>query len=251
MTLVLCHCVNRHLPDPPRLECLRTAVLATGGRVIDVGDLCSAAAQADDGLCSCLAEPGAILAGCHGRALQALARRLCGTVPQGLRLVDLRDPGAEDIPGLPTRGPAPSASAAAPTSAPAPDAWYPLIDAERCTECGVCQSFCLFGVYARDPAGSVQVAQPLNCKLDCPACARVCPENALVFPKCGDEAINGASRSPEQLRGARIRLSPEDAFGGDLRARLAARRAKAGSRLFRPGVFEGGSGEPSDGGPMP
>ena len=27
------------------------------------------------------------------------------------------------------------------------DAWYPTLDKERCTDCGKCHDFCLFGVY--------------------------------------------------------------------------------------------------------
>jgi len=250
MTLVLCHCANRRLPDQGRLERLRAAVLGAGGRVVDVGDLCAAAVEAGAGLRSALAEAGAILAGCHERALRALAWRLAGAEVPGLRFVDLREAGAEVPPGVPGLAGVAAAPAEALAIPPSPDAWYPLVDAERCTDCGTCQSFCLFGVYSRDSAGAMRVAQPLNCKLDCPACARVCPENAILFPKCADDAINGALRSPDQLQGARIRLSPEEVCGGDLRAKLAARRAAAGSRLFRPGVFGSGPDAPSGGGPQ-
>ena len=37
--------------------------------------------------------------------------------------------------------------------------WYPVIDRDRCTGCGVCYDYCLFGTYAResgaDAPGSV------------------------------------------------------------------------------------------------
>ena len=43
-----------------------------------------------------------------------------------------------------------------------------------------------------DAAGRVSVAQPDNCKPGCPACARVCPASAIIFPECSDdEAIAG------------------------------------------------------------
>jgi NAD-dependent dihydropyrimidine dehydrogenase PreA subunit len=251
MTLVICHCVHRRLPDRARLERLRTAALAAGARVVDVGDLCAAAAEVDEAVRAALAVSGTILAGCHTRALAALARRLLGGEPDGLRCVDLRAADAGDP--LPALGLAPATSALSSpcVCCPSSDAWYPLIDGERCTKCGSCQSFCLFGVYARNEAGAVCVQRPLNCKLDCPACARICPENAIVFPKCTDSAINGAACSAEDLRGARIRLSPDEVFGGDLKARLAARHAAAATPLFRPGVFTSRPSVPPDGGSRP
>ena len=37
----------------------------------------------------------------------------------------------------------------------------------------------------------VQVAQPHKCKTGCPACARVCPYAAIIFPKYDKSPING------------------------------------------------------------
>lgn len=238
MTVVICHCRHRGLVDPQRLRRLQQAVHAASHRLVEIGDLCAAAAHGDVRLAAALAEEDAVLCGCHGRALRALALRLAGRPLPGLRLLDLRDAAAGDaVAGLGLLpGPA-DPEAAAPDLPAAADAWFPVIDAERCVHCAQCLSFCLFGVYARAADGAIQVREPLHCKTDCPACARVCPENAIVFPKSTDEAINGAARTPEQLRGARIRLRPDEVFGGDLRAKLAARRAAAAAPLFRPGVF--------------
>ncbi|MDR2969695.1 MAG: ferredoxin family protein, partial [Tannerellaceae bacterium] len=52
------------------------------------------------------------------------------------------------------------------------DAWYPVIDKNRCIECGKCHDFCLFGVYAVENK-RVRVVRPQNCKNNCPACARL------------------------------------------------------------------------------
>jgi Pyruvate/2-oxoacid:ferredoxin oxidoreductase delta subunit len=82
--------------------------------------------------------------------------------------------------------------------------WYPVLDRERCTSCGRCLDFCLFGVYSRD-GRRVQVAEPDRCKPGCPACARVCPAGAVMFPHYdADPAIAGAP-------GARIKDEPIDA----------------------------------------
>ena len=71
--------------------------------------------------------------------------------------------------------------------------WYPVLDKTRCVECGHCQQFCLFGVYERTPEGTVRVARPDQCKPGCPACARICPQSAIIFPLYAkDPAISGA-----------------------------------------------------------
>ena len=71
--------------------------------------------------------------------------------------------------------------------------WYPVIDFSRCTNCMECIDFCLFGVYGVDKAETILVELPDNCRKGCPACSRVCPENAIVFPQHKTPAIAGAS----------------------------------------------------------
>ncbi|MFV0555109.1 MAG: ATP-binding protein [Mangrovibacterium sp.] len=76
------------------------------------------------------------------------------------------------------------------------DAWYPTLDKDRCTECGKCFDFCLFGVYAKEN-GVVKVSNPTACKIDCPACARTCPQLAVIFPKYPKSPINGGTELEE------------------------------------------------------
>jgi NAD-dependent dihydropyrimidine dehydrogenase PreA subunit len=70
--------------------------------------------------------------------------------------------------------------------------WYPVIDYSRCTNCMECIDFCLFGVYGVDQLDRILVEEQDNCKKGCPACSRVCPENAIIFPGHKDSAIAGA-----------------------------------------------------------
>lgn len=82
--------------------------------------------------------------------------------------------------------------------------WYPVIDFGRCTNCMECIDFCLFGVYGVDGAETILVEQPDNCRKGCPACSRVCPENAIIFPQHKSPAIAGA---PGITGGLKIDLS--------------------------------------------
>ncbi len=70
--------------------------------------------------------------------------------------------------------------------------WYPVIDYSRCANCMECVDFCLFGVYGVDDAGRILVESADNCRKGCPACSRVCPENAIVFPMHRTPALAGA-----------------------------------------------------------
>ncbi|QDT07821.1 Ferredoxin-2 [Rubripirellula lacrimiformis] len=83
--------------------------------------------------------------------------------------------------------------------------WYPVIDFSRCTNCMECVDFCLFGVYGVDHGENILVEQPDNCRKGCPACSRVCPENAIIFPQHKAPAIAGAEIEGEE--GFKIDLS--------------------------------------------
>ncbi len=93
--------------------------------------------------------------------------------------------------------------------------WYPVIDYTRCTNCMECIDFCLFGVYGVDKLDRILVEQQDNCKKGCPACSRVCPENAIVFPGHKTPAIAGAAG---EVAGLKIDLSK--LFGGSDKSAL-------------------------------
>jgi NAD-dependent dihydropyrimidine dehydrogenase PreA subunit len=87
--------------------------------------------------------------------------------------------------------------------------WYPVIDYSRCTNCLECLDFCLFGVYGVAAAETILVEQPDNCRKGCPACSRVCPENAIIFPQHKTPAIAG---SPDGSAGA-LKIDLSKLFG--------------------------------------
>ncbi len=78
--------------------------------------------------------------------------------------------------------------------------WYPVIDYSRCTNCMECIDFCLFGVYGVDRIDTILVEQPDNCRKGCPACSRVCPENAIMFPQHKTPAIAGSNEAAASLK---------------------------------------------------
>jgi NAD-dependent dihydropyrimidine dehydrogenase PreA subunit len=96
-----------------------------------------------------------------------------------------------------------------------PGAWFPVIDSERCNHCMQCLSFCLFGVFVAAD-GKLRVAQPDNCKTHCPACARVCPEAAIIFPKHPEPVIHGGD-------GPREKVDVSALLGGDVYQALRRR----------------------------
>jgi len=72
-----------------------------------------------------------------------------------------------------------------------PPRWYPVIDDSKCTACLECVNYCLFGVYTIGTDSRPFVVQPDACRDGCPACARVCPSRAIMFPLYEDRTIAG------------------------------------------------------------
>ena len=118
--------------------------------------------------------------------------------------------------------------------APVPGAWkpwFPVIDYDRCTNCMQCLSFCLFGVYGVDPAKRIQVQNNDNCKTQCPACSRVCPEAAILFPKYKAGPINGDVVSDSDLNREKMKIDISALLGGDVYSLLRDRSERARSRF--------------------
>jgi NAD-dependent dihydropyrimidine dehydrogenase PreA subunit len=110
--------------------------------------------------------------------------------------------------------------------------WFPVIDYDRCTNCMQCLSFCLFDVYGVQE-GKIQVRNQTNCKTDCPACSRVCPEVAILFPKYRSGPINGDEIDEEDLRREAMKVDISALLGGDIYQMLRDRSAKAKSRFSK------------------
>lgn len=90
--------------------------------------------------------------------------------------------------------------------------WYPVIDYSRCTNCMECIDFCLFGVYGVDGQERILVENQDYCRKGCPACSRVCPEQAIMFPDYKTPAIAGAPVNGIDS----LKIDLTQLFGGDV-----------------------------------
>src|SRR6266446_607693 len=111
--------------------------------------------------------------------------------------------------------------------------WFPVIDYDRCTNCMQCLSFCLFGVYGVDGDCRIQVQNNDNCKTNCPACSRVCPEAAIMFPKYKAGPINGDVVSAADMNREKMKIDISALLGGDVYSMLRERSEKAKSRFSK------------------
>lgn len=111
--------------------------------------------------------------------------------------------------------------------------WFPVIDFDRCTNCMQCLSFCLFDVYGVDSESNIEVRNPDKCKTNCPACSRVCPDVAILFPKYGSGPINGATVNQEDVNREKMKVDISALLGGDIYSLLRDRHEKAASRFSK------------------
>jgi NAD-dependent dihydropyrimidine dehydrogenase PreA subunit len=59
--------------------------------------------------------------------------------------------------------------------------WYPVIDYEKCNECGVCTDKCKHGVYDLKKVPTPVVINPDNCIQGCHGCGNICPSEAIEY----------------------------------------------------------------------
>lgn len=137
--------------------------------------------------------------------------------------------------GLPATSDPAAVLSGMPSDAPASSwkPWFPVIDYTRCTNCMQCLSFCLFDVYGVSTDKKIQVQNQSNCKTDCPACSRVCPEVAIMFPKYRHGPINGDEVAADDVRREAMKVDISALLGGDIYSMLRDRSAKAKSRFSK------------------
>lgn len=222
--ITICACASRSFFDKDKVAEVAANLQNEGYEVTVVPDLCKAAMRKSEEMRE-MAD-GVIIA-CYPRAIHSHLHRLGLTANT---LIDVRNSSVDEV--LAQFRIIAKRTEIAQTTAffreiiqtfpveEGTDAWYPTLDKERCTECGKCHDFCLFGVYAIENK-QVKVTQPQNCKNNCPACARMCPSKAIIFPKYEKSPINGGTEDEEVF-------NPEEMnkmYRERLQMRLLQRRA--------------------------
>lgn len=223
-SVTLCGCVSRSFIAKEKVAQV-AAILRNGGYEVRViPDLCELVMEKSPVMTEVASS---VILACYPRAVRSLLETMSLT-PE--LLLDMRNSSVQEI----TSQLLPDSSPENPTTEETDairqperftvkkgvDAWYPVVDKERCIACGKCYDFCLFGVYSLENK-QVKVTQPQNCKNNCPACARVCPSQAIMFPKYEKSPINGGLVSEEQFDPGEMDVL----YRERLRYRLQQRRA--------------------------
>ena len=223
MPVLLCRCAQAKVLPEPSLQAARQNLRQAGVEFCEVADLCALAQNRDPRLPTFATADSTIVA-CHPRAVHWLFAAAGAPLAPGVRLINLRTGDAAALQEQLRQvapSPAPTADLAEPTTQ---KAWFPVIDFARCTQCLQCLSFCLFDVYAVDAAKHISVERPANCKPDCPACSRVCPEAAIMFPKYAAAPIDGSPVTPENVGREAVKVDVSALMGGDVYQALRNRR---------------------------
>jgi NAD-dependent dihydropyrimidine dehydrogenase PreA subunit len=162
--------------------------------VESVADLCGMAARRDPRLHVWAQSDSLAIIACYPRAVRWLFKAAGAPLADGsVRLFNMRTQSPEEI--VEALVPEPPAGGTWEATLPQKEEgwvpWFPVVDYDRCQNCKQCMNFCLFGVYGLSSEGRVEVQNPSGCKTNCPACARMCPAQAIIFPKYADAPING------------------------------------------------------------
>lgn len=222
--ITLCACASRSFIHKEKAAEVAAALKNAGYEVSLVADLCR---MVRDSAAEVAAIADGVILACHPRAVSSL---LAWRGLEAKRIESLREHSSQEVLSrfglsFSSVGDAEEKESFLKKIAAFPaeggtDAWYPVLDKRRCADCGKCHDFCLFGVYAVEQ-GRVGVVQPQKCKNNCPACARMCPSGAIIFPKYDKSPINGGTAQEETF-------SPEEMdrmYHERLRLRLQQRRA--------------------------
>lgn len=235
--VVFCHCAYTRVLPTKTKQAVLGRLEQSGIEFEEVEDLCKLAADRDPKL-SEIADAGSVkIAACYPRAVKWLFHAADKPLDEErVEVLNMREQEADEVaaailPQLDFSEPAPEIAPTKPEGKWKP--WFPVIDFDRCTNCMQCLSFCLFDVYGVNDSKQIQVQNPTKCKTDCPACSRVCPEAAILFPKYKSGPINGAEVNDEDLEREKMQVDISALLGGDIYSLLRNRSERAKSRFSK------------------
>lgn len=255
--ILFCRCAHSEAVPEATRAAVQAHLDGTGLAFEGVDDLCGLAARRDPALQALARSAGLTVVACYPRAVTWLFEYAQASLKgRDIQFLNMRTQTPEAIvQALKEEGQACSeascgccaatdgaesaackdASCKNAEASKAPDwmPWFPVIDYDACTGCKQCLNFCLFDVYRLSDEGRVEVANPANCKTHCPACARVCPHQAIIFPKykagvLSGDALTSNGTCPCDNEAAAMLANLLD---GDIYAGLKARDKPAGRRF--------------------
>lgn len=230
--ILLCNCSAGMLPKD-RISEVKDKVKSTDAFVLTVSDLC-AASITDKDLFRNLNENGndVTVVACYPRAVENLLKQNGVSLNQ-MRVLNMREMDGDAIVeklikehGF-SEGTATQEEVISDLEVPG---WYPVIDYSRCTHCGKCYKFCLFGVYSFSEK-KLKVVSPLSCKNNCPACGRNCPTNAIIFPRVKEGGYLAGADVTDNTSGQ------NESSGQTLLSSLQQRSATR-NNIFRQGMLK-------------
>ncbi len=225
MSTIFCHCKNAGLIPENILRSVLERLKKSSQDVFCVDDLCALAAKQDPLFTQWAKQDDLIVLACFPRVVKALFAHANTNLSPSGKMINLRtmqnpESVIEVINSICDISENDNLKEPISISASDPDwqPWFPLIDYDRCKNCKQCLNFCLFGVYSMNDQGHVQVSGPHQCKTNCPACARVCPYAAIIFPKYEKSPINGDEvvESEWKKSHAQAAESLKDRLSGDI-----------------------------------
>lgn len=267
--IVLCNCGGERISQE-RLQKIENDLVASGVDIIKISDLCRMAALQKERLCEVFNKSGEYLViGCYSRTMKLLIDQAEPAISHDkIEFVNFLESTDQEIYDTvaawasaevaqaepasitPASAEAATASSSGQSAPPAPPAihpgpvvevtmppsdwpsWFPVIDYSRCTACGQCADFCLFGVYEKTPE-RVTVTNPQGCKYNCPACARICPQTAIIFPKYKPGGAIGGSEFIDEISEQKRQVNDINSIlGGDIYQALEKRKMRRRSIIM-------------------
>lgn len=236
--IIFCNCGGDTI-KPERLKEIEKSLVDQNIDVIKLSDLCGVLVLNKEKLRTVFRENDEyLIIGCHSRALNLIIAKA------GIRLADFSfkfinflEAENEEIKRVTSSfnngsdsGNKTKVEEISISSGWSP--WFPVIDYSRCSACGQCADFCLFGVYEKT-GGKVSVVNPQGCKNNCPACARICPQTAIIFPKYkSGGAISGSDMIDEISEQKRQAEDINSILNTDIYSALEERKKKRKSIIL-------------------
>ncbi|MDA3800298.1 MAG: hypothetical protein PF692_14625 [Kiritimatiellae bacterium] len=205
--IILCTCRNRGRTEQSVINSILDKLQTRNVHIVELEDFCDIAVT-NTSVCKSLLENSECIIACSEKAIKAILDYInveksinikgvnTETEEELLKYIDSLDQGD-----------------ATKEIVSASDSWNPFIERSLCTNCGQCYEFCIFKVYSKNEKGEICITNPSACKDNCPACARLCPQGAIVFPKHPEPSINGSAEP----------IEPDNIFDGDIYKAFANR----------------------------